>query len=160
MVEQNTHKQILKSLALANKVMLVHPNKPPEDKRVNSLHIWCLPYRDIILIITFSPDDCQKKLLRAMTALKIQRAAPTCPLAMGEYIPFMIADTHYQEKGGTACNGCCSRCGKKEQTDNTKTQGLVPSFSNNETTSWALYTKSGWVTPAPKAKTPELARVS
>ena len=81
MAEQNTHKQILKSLVLANKVMLVHPNKPPEDKRMN---IWCLPYTDDILIITFSQDDCKRRLLRAMTALKIQRAAPTCPLAMGD----------------------------------------------------------------------------
>ena len=79
--------------------MLVYPNKPPKDDRVNGLHIWCLPYLDDILIVTVSLEDCQRKLLRALAALKILKTAPgqACPLAMGDHIPFMIADTLAKE---------------------------------------------------------------
>ena len=31
----------------------------------------------------------------------------------------------------------------------------MPSFNNNEPISWALFAKSGWVAPPPKAKSPE-----
>ena len=77
--------------------MLVHPNSPPNDIKMNGLHIWCLPYTDDILIVTVDMQECERKLLRTMTALKVRKAAPNtpiCPFAMGEHIPFMIAETH------------------------------------------------------------------
>ena len=141
--------------------MLVHPNSPPNDMKMNGLHIWCLPYLDDILIVTLDMQDCERKLRRAMTALKVQKTAPNtpiCPLAMGEHIPFMIAETHLKGKGEAECNKCCSCYGREERSLNTK-QG-VPSFTDSEPIPWDLFLKYGQVVPPPKRSQEARARHS
>ena len=143
---------------LASRVMLIHLESPPNDIRMNGLHIWCVPYLDDILIITFNMEDCQKKLLRAMTALKVQKTAPICPLAMGEHIPFMITDMHLKWKREIEYNRCCSNCGIDEQLLNTQPQRIVPSFNNSEPIPWDLFIKYGRVVPPPKTHSRSKAR--